>query len=143
MDTALPKACHEISGDIAVQQAQQYCRFLAITILIVLLALTAAGTGTSAGIAGHSSSDLLRATRGPCDPRLDRPEYVGGADAAGNPVAPADMASARQPVPDEILVPLGGKGHAGRPGDRPIAALDGKALEPILNPSPACPPRAR
>ena len=143
MDTALRKACHEISGGIAVQQAQQYCRFLAITILIVLLALTAAGTATSAGIAGRGPSDLLRETRGPCDPRLDRPEYVGGADAAGNPVAPADLASARQPVPDEILVPLASRGHAGRPGEGPMVGLDGKALEPILNPSPACPPKAR
>jgi hypothetical protein len=106
MDTALRKACHEISRNIAVQQAQQYCRLLAMTILIVLLALTV-GTARSAGIASSGAADPLQEVRGPCDPRLDRPDYVGGADVTGHPVAPADLADARHPVPDEILVPLG------------------------------------
>jgi hypothetical protein len=143
MDTVLRKACHEISRNIAVQQAQQYCRILAILILIVLMALTAAGTATSAGIAGRGTSNLLQETHGPCDPRLDQPGYVGGADVAGNPVAPADLTAARQPVPDEILVPLGNRRHAGRSDEGPVAGLDGKALDPILNPRPACAPKTR
>ena len=113
-----------------------------MTILIVLLALTA-GTARSAGIASPGASDPLREVRGPCDPRLDRPGYVGGVDVAGNPVRPADLAAARQPVPDEILVPLGHRERAGRSSDGPMVGLDGKALEPILNPTPACPSKGR
>jgi hypothetical protein len=142
MDTVLRKACHEISRNIAVQQAQQYCRLLAMTILIVLLALTV-GTARSAGIASRGAADPPRQIRGSCDPRLDRPDYVGGADVAGNPVAPADLAAARQPVPDEILVPLGHKERSGRSSEGPMVGLDGKALEPILNPTPACPSKGR
>jgi hypothetical protein len=142
MDTALHKACHEISRNIAVQKAQQYCRLLAMTILIVLLALTV-GTARSAGIANPGAADPLREVRGPCDPRLDRPDYVGGSDVAGNPVAPADLAVARQPVPGEILVPLGHRERAGQSSEGPMVGLDGKALEPILNPSSACPSKGR
>ncbi len=125
-----------------MQQAQQYCRLLAMTILIVLLALTI-GTARSAGITGRGASDPLREVKGPCDSRLDQPDYIGGTDVSGNPVAPADLAVAGQPVPDEILMPLGQRARAGRSGEGPIVGLDGKALEPILNPSPACPPKGR
>ena len=73
---------------------------------------------------------------GPCDPRLGQPDYVGGVDVAGNPVAPADIPAAKNPVPAEVLVPLDGKGR--RRGQGPVIALDGQALAPLLNPSPAC-----
>ena len=126
-----------------MQQAQQYCRLLAMTILIVLLLALTVGTARSAGVASRGPSDPLREVAGPCNSRLDRPDYVGGTDVSGNPVAPADLATARQPIPDEILVPLASKGRRGRPSEGPMVGLDGKALEPILNPSPACPPKGR
>ena len=125
-----------------MQQAQQYCRLLAMTILIVLLALTV-GTARSAGVASRGAFDPLREIRGPCNSRLDRPDYVGGTDVSGNPVAPADLAAARQPVPDEILVPLGHRGRAGRSREGAMVGLDGRALAPVLNPQPACPPERR
>ena len=126
-----------------MQQAQQNYRLLAMTILIVLLALTV-GTARSAGIAsrGRRRSAAGR-SRAPAIPGWTGPDYVGGADVTGHPVAPADLAAARQPVPDEILVPLGHRARAGRSGEGPMVGLDGKALEPILNPSPACPSKGR
>ena len=78
---------------------------------------------------------------GPCDARLDQPDYVGGVDVAGNPVAPADVPAARTPVPEGALVPLNRGSRRG--GQGPVAALDGKALDTLLNPKPACAPKAR
>jgi hypothetical protein len=62
-------------------------------------------------------------------------------DVAGYPVVPADVPAARTPVPEGVLVPLD-KGRR-RGGQGPVAALDGKALDTLLNPAPACPPKAR
>jgi hypothetical protein len=87
----LCEACHEISGDIAVQQAQQNYKTLAAMLLIGVLATPVsaapARTGISAG--GAPQSLLTDGPQGPCDPRLDRPDYVPGVDVSGNPVLPA------------------------------------------------------
>ena len=91
-------------------------------------------------IASAAPSPLLSSAKpGSCDPKLGQPDYVGGVDVSGNPAAPADMSSAKNPVPNEILVPLSSKGR----GDGPVVALDGQALEPLLNPTPACTARPR
>jgi len=70
-------------------------------------------------------------------------DYVPGVDAEGRPVARADIGAAPVPVPDTVYVPLRGSGRgrgaAGRGrGEPPYAAIDGKRLDPLLNP-PACP----
>jgi hypothetical protein len=126
-----------------VQQAQQYYRKLSVAILIVVTVVMAAATSSFAGITGHPAPDPLLdgAVRGPCDPELDGPNYVPDVDVSGQPVIQADVPVARQPVPAEVLVPLGRGGR--RSGQGPVASLDGKQLDPILNPKSACPPGAR
>jgi hypothetical protein len=80
------------------------------------------------------------------NPCLESPDYVPGVDAAGQPVARADIGSEHTAVPDQIYVPLpnrAGRGRGGRggaqPGENgPYAAIDGKRLNSLINP-PACP----
>ena len=60
-------------------------------------------------------------------------DYSGGADVHGKPVVPADVGGEAVPVPGSILVPLKGNGN-GR--DSAYAALDGKKLDPLVNPPP-------
>ena len=128
-----------------MQQAQQYCRKGPVAAWIAVVVAMAAATSSFAAITrSHVPDPLLDgAARGPCDPRLDGPDYVPDVDVTGNPVIQADVPAARRPVPAEVLVPLGQRGHGSRSGQGPIASLDGKTLDPLLNPRPACPPRAR
>lgn len=145
MDTVLRGFCHEISRDIAVQQTQQYYKkTLAVACVGLVAAIVTAGS-TGAGIAtrGAPQPILGGSATGPCDPRLDGPDYVPGVDVNGNPVAPADLATARNPVPDGALVPLKQRRRHARSGESPVVALDGRTLDPILNPDPACPPGRR
>jgi hypothetical protein len=55
-------------------------------------------------------------------------------------VVPADVGAARVPVPDGIAVPLQGHRHAGRANPNTLGGayvtLDGRKLEPLLNPKP-------
>jgi hypothetical protein len=120
-----------------VQHSQQNYKQLQLGALFVLLAALPGG-----GLEAAPSERLLTdGTPGPCDARLDQPDYVGGVDVAGNPVAPADLPAARNPVPDGVLVPLKrGSRHAGQ---APVVTLDGKALDTLLNAKPACPPKTR
>ena len=76
-------------------------------------------------------------------PALAGPDYVPGVDVAGNPVTPSDLARSKNPVPDQVFVPLAKKERHGRSGEGPVAVLDGRALDPILNPPPACPVKTR
>jgi hypothetical protein len=96
----------------------------------IVLAVPAAASGPPPSDGGQ----------GPCDPRLDQPGYVSGVDAVGNPVVQADLPAAKTPVPSEVLVPLGKNSH--RPGRGPVAVWDGKTLDTLLNPAPACPARS-
>ena len=103
---------------------------------------------------------------GPTDPCAAGVDYAAGVDANGQAVAPADVAAGRVPLPDTIAIPIGGdraqgpapgpaSGLGQRPGRRPIpgrgrrtgpdnasnrdstyVALDGRKLEPLLNPAP-------
>ena len=99
------------------------------------------GSSAFAGIAVHGAPDPLLhdGVRGPCDPQTGWPDFVAGVDVNGNPVAPADLAKAKTPVPDGILVPLRNQGQGRGPEGKPVIALNGKTLDPILNPAPACP----
>ena len=124
-----------------MQQAQQNYK-IACALAWAILVLS----GTSqAGIAARKAPQPLLhdGTAGPCDPHLVGPDYVPGADVNGNPVAPADLAGRKNPVPDEVLMPMAKHGRSGRQGDSPVVAIDGRTLEPILNPPPGCLPARR
>jgi len=116
-----------------VQQAQQnYLLAFAFLVLGTLLAPTLSA-------AAGGPDPLLTEAKGPCDPRLDEPDYVAGTDANGNPVAPADLSAGKVPTPKGVLVPLAGRsGRRGRA--QAYAELDQKDVDSILNPRPACPP---
>jgi hypothetical protein len=120
-----------------VQQTQENC-FLALAFLALgtLLAPTLADAA-----AGPAKSDsLLTEARGPCDPKLDGPDYVAGTDVDGNPVATADLFQAKISAPNSVLLPLAGetgKGKSARP--QAYAQLSQKDVDSILNPKPACP----
>ena len=113
------------------------------TILIFLFAAPAAA-GTMAK--PHQPDPLLDG--GPASPCMAGPDYQAGVDVNGHPVTPADEQAARVPVPDQIAVPLHsgqaqgsrhGRPHAASPaqaGDSPYVALDGRRLDPLLNPKP-------
>jgi hypothetical protein len=121
-----------------VQQNYNLARGLALPGLMVLVMAGAA----EAGIATRKPL-LHDGMQGPCDPRLAGPEYAPGTDVNGNPVAPAGLARGAVPVPDEVLVPLNKRGRHGRSAEGPMVAIDGRSLDPILNPLPACPVKGR
>jgi hypothetical protein len=119
-----------------VQQKQDYYKAGLIGAMLVTLGFFAASPANSAGIADRSKPDpiLTGGPAGPCDPQSASADYVGGTDANGPPVAPADLDKAPVPVPGQIAVPVrSGRGTA-------YVQADGKALAPLLNPPTSCPP---
>ena len=119
-----------------MQQTQQNC-FLALAFL-ALGTLLAPAIADAAG--APVSDPLLAEAKGPCDPRLDSPDYVAGTDADGNPVAPADVSEAKMPAPDGVLLPLAGQSRGKTARPQAYAQLSQKDVDSILNPQPACPP---
>lgn len=94
---------------------------------------------------------------GPTDPCAASPDYAAGTDVNGKPVVAADVAAGRVPLPDSVAIPIGPSRNAVSgpsprrnfgPGRRPVTpdnasnrdstwvALDGRKLEPLLNPPP-------
>jgi hypothetical protein len=85
-------------------------------------------------LAANSDPLLDGGTTTPCAASVD---YSGGADVNGNPVVPADVGSPHVPVPGTVMVPLPGNAQgkgAGRNGA--YVGLDGKKLDPLVNPKP-------
>lgn len=111
-----------------MQHAQHY--FKAILLGIILAAPAWAGT-----IARPTPRDPLLdgGDTPPCAAGVD---YAAGTDATGHAVVPADVGTAPVPVPDALAVPLNGRGHGRRQADSPYVTLDGRKLEPLLNPGP-------
>jgi hypothetical protein len=125
-----------------VQQAQQNYKKLLAAIVTGLVTVAAMGSSADAGIAVREAPEPLLHddAKGPCDPQLQGPDFVPGVDVNGDPVRSADLARAASPVPAEILVPLRSRARSAHSGGTPVVALDGKALDPVLNPAPACLP---
>ena len=105
---------------------------------LAILAMTRSSVHAGITVRNAPEPLLHDGVKGPCDPQLGRPDFGPGVDVNGSPVAPADLARTKNPVPGEVLVPLRGQGRNAPPGETPILAMDGKALDPILNPAPAC-----
>jgi hypothetical protein len=120
---------------------------LATTLLVV------AWPAMAGSIVQPSQPDPLL-NSGPTDPCAARADYAAGIDVNGQPVVPANVAARPVPVPDSIVVPIARNrtpesGRNFRRGSRPnrtsddasnrdssYIALDGRKLEPLLNPPP-------
>ena len=99
---------------------------------------------------GFAAQSILDGPRpNPC---ADRPDYVPGIDANGQPVARADEGAQPVPLPGQVLVPLpqrgpqrgaqrGGQRGGRAAGDPAYAVLDGQRLAPLVNPATPCPAR--
>ena len=108
--------------------------------------------GLLAGIPALAADVILDGSKpGPCAAALDGPNYVPGVDANGQPVVRVDLGAEHTAVPDQVFVPLpnlgpnrgGGQGGRagvlpGTPVQGPYAAIDGRRLDPLINPQ-ACP----
>ena len=122
-----------------MQHTQVNYKRATIVVLLVVALVFAAETAFSAGIADRDKPDPLLTDRadGPCDPALGQPDLTPGTDVAGHQVASADIQTGPIPMQGEILVPL--KSGQNRRGSAPAyVAVDGKKLDPLLNPKPAC-----
>ena len=130
-------------------------------IAVLIFALVMPGPVLAGPITQPSKPDLLLDPTNPCAAGVD---YADGVDANGQAVVPADVAARRVPLPDSLAVPLG---HARAPnqgpgqrrnqagnlvrqgpapsnpvtlgGDSTYIVLDGRKLEPLVNPAPCAP----
>src|SRR5262249_46278631 len=113
-------------------------------------ALFSAGPGLAGSIVPSSRPDPLL-DGGPTAPCAAGADYAAGIDVNGQPVVPANAAARPVPVPDSIAVPIGQNrarpGQGNRPGtdnaantasgrDSAYVALDGRQLDPLINPPP-------
>ena len=120
---------------------------------IVTLLLLGGGS-VSAGTIVHPSKPDPLLDGGPTAPCAAGADYAPATDVHGNSVIPAEVAARPVPLPDGVAIPLGGNRTAGTPpgrgaGSRPAnpatlgsegtyVTLDGRKLEPLLNPPPPC-----
>jgi len=128
----------------------------AVAVILPLLAVWPALAGS---IVQPSKPDPLL-DGGPTDPCAAGADYAAGTDVNGKPVAQADVAAGRVPLPDSVAIPIGqgasaapgpGRNFGPRRGYRPpvtdntssgsnrdstYVVLDGHKLEPLLNPAP-------
>jgi hypothetical protein len=115
--------------------------------LVTLLAF-ALSPAWAGAITQPSRPDPLldSAPTAPCAAGVD---YAAGTDSNGQAVVPADVAARPVPVPDAIAIPLRnapptdgrwGRSSAANPQaagrDSTYVSLDGRKLEPLLNPTP-------
>jgi hypothetical protein len=116
----------------------------------------ALGVVLAANVAFAADDILQGPSPGPYAAAMEGPDYVPGVDAAGQPVPRADIGVEHTAIPDQVYVPLPnpglnrtGRGRGGaQSGEGPVAVIDGKRLEGLINPQPCqvpapVPPRRR
>jgi len=128
---------------------------------LLLLAPSTAWAGAGPGSITQPSKPDPLLDGGPTDPCAARVDYADGVDANGKAVVPADVEARPVPLPDSIAVPIGnnrarapglnqGRNNFRRPiapnpvtlgGDSTYIAIDGRKLEPLVNPPPCAPVR--
>jgi hypothetical protein len=171
VDIVLRRPSHEIIGRIAVQHKQyNFVRqgiYQGTKVAALLLPLLGVLPALAGSIVHPSKPDPLLDS-GPTDPCAAGADYATGVDANGKQVVAADVAGGRVPLPDTVAIPLGnnrpqaggrnfGRGGFGPGRGRPPSfppgtdnasnrdstwvALDGRKLEPLLNPAPCAPVR--
>ena len=110
---------------------------------VVLIALLLASPVVAGTITGRSDPDPLL-DGGPTTPCAAGVDYAAGADVNGDPITAADIGARHVPMPDAIAVPLArpsSSGNGGRTrfapgGESAYVTLDGRKLEPLVNPKP-------
>ena len=129
-------------------------------IAVLTWAFLAVGPALGGSIVQPSRPDPLLDS-GPTTPCAAGVDYAAGVDANGQPVVPADVAAGPVPLPDTIAIPIARNGisaagptpnfASGRRSSSPInpdnasnrdnayIALDGRKLEPLLNPQSCAP----
>ena len=119
-----------------MQHTQENYRKAVASALLVVAVIFGAKTALSAGISDRGKPDpiLSDPKDGPCDPALDQPDLTPGTDVEGHQVASANVENGPLPMQGQVLVPL--KGPRGRAPS--YVTVDGKKLDPLLNPKPAC-----
>ena len=164
VDIVLRDGSHEIIGIIAVQHGQFNFVRRGTKVAAFALSLLTVWPALAGSIVQPSKPDPLL-DGGPTDPCAAGTDYAAGVDANGQPVIPADVAGGRVPLPDTVAIPLGtnrgrpaqpmspgqGRGRGPQTGPAPsdnasnrdstYVALDGRKLEPLLNPPPCRPVR--
>jgi hypothetical protein len=106
--------------------------------LLVVGAVLHAKPAFPAAIADRTKPDpiLSAPADGPCDPGLDRPDLTPGTDVEGHQVAPANLETGPIPLEGQLAVPL--KPRTGQGNRSTYVMVDGKKLDPLLNPKPPC-----
>ncbi len=134
-DTVVHYDCHEIFGFIAMQQMKFNVVLRRTIPVMIALAASAAMQAFAGSITNAPRPDPLLDgdQKSACTDLMAGADYAGGTDADGNPVAPADVAAGRVPVPDQVAVPLHGRTR----GAHAYVGIDGRKLDPLVNP-PAC-----
>ena len=85
---------------------------------------------------------LSGASKGPCDPERDSPNYVGGTDVYGHPVAPADVQGGPKAVLDSDTV-YPEVGTDSQPIGRTRLAVTVTGLRKAMNPVADCATKRR
>ena len=131
-----------------MQSAQYNYVKLSARGLAVLALIFATSTASSGQITRPGKPDPLL-DGGDTSPCMAGADLAAGTDATGQAVIPADVGAPPVPVPDEIMVPLGGaapqaqtgsRGRDRNPGPTPetgggaYAGFDGRRMAPLLNP---------
>jgi hypothetical protein len=131
-----------------MQHVQLNYRLFRVAGLLVVSLIFAGKPAFSAPIADPAKPDPIlggpiqyqptpaNQNKGACDPALAGADVTPGVDVSGYPVAGADLPAPPVHVDGQIAVPL--KPARGRGGNSAYVMVDGKKLDPLLNPQPAC-----
>ncbi|OAI43282.1 hypothetical protein AYO42_06155 [Rhizomicrobium sp. SCGC AG-212-E05] len=132
-----------------MQSAQYNYVKLSARGLAVLALIFASSTASSGQFTRPAKPDPLL-DGGDTSACMAGADLAAGTDATGGGVIPADVGAPPTPVPDEIMVPLGGgqraqtglRGRDRNPvtgtGEGAYAGFDGRRMAPLLSPKP-CP----
>jgi hypothetical protein len=104
----------------------------------VLVGLLLAAPALAGTITGRADPDPLLGG-GPATPCAAGVDYAAGADVNGDPITAADLGARPVPMPDAIAVPLArpaGRMRFDPGGESAYVTLDGRRLEPLVNPLP-------
>jgi hypothetical protein len=103
---------------------------------VVVAGLLWATPVMAGSITGRADPDPLL-DGGPTTPCAAAADYSAGADVNGDPITGADIGARHVPMPDAIAVPLArSRGRFAQGRESAYVTLDGRKLEPLVNPLP-------